>query len=413
MRVIIAGVVTGSILSLSGLALVAMAGPACSAGRVPACGESIRPPAERFTFTRASPASSSNCQADGSKVAWPGILLLGETTTVTLTLRGVCAYEWPPVHLVLLMDGSASMRGNPNRLMKDAAIKLIDRLFLDLPPLVRVGVVTFSATAETLCDLTDDVERVKGCVARVDAIGESAIDTGIGEGLKVLDRGRDGVGDAPAEFLIVFSDSANNRRCPEAVAAAKQAEARGVGLLAVCPSAKCDTGCMKQIWPDLAGIGNVDYPFSMIQWDVGCSRFIVVKIDHAIITDTLPANMAYVAGSAVPPSTVGADSRTLVWRAASLTVDGITITYKVRPLQVGYRATSESTVAALWDNRGSDPITTTFPVPWITALQPYPIATISDPLVPTLTPPPTATPTPGSHPGRIVMPLLLYNSGAP
>jgi hypothetical protein len=54
------------------------------------------------------------------------------------------------------------------------------------------------------------------------------------------------------------------------------------------------------------------------------------------IIETLPANMTYVEGSAIPePSEVSTDTRRLMWTANFVPTDGLTVTYQVSPQAVG------------------------------------------------------------------------------
>ena len=128
----------------------------------------------------ASPASravaqggqnNSTCVGDGQKIAFPRVLLLGETTNITLTIKAVCAGQQLPLHIVLVLDASGSMSGDPNRQMKDAAKKLIDRLDLKNNPGTQVGVVQFNGGAQALCQLTNIASQAKSCVGRVPANG--------------------------------------------------------------------------------------------------------------------------------------------------------------------------------------------------------------------------------------------------
>ena len=81
----------------------------------------------------AAPAAQreSACEANPGKEAYPNVLLLGETTTITLTFNAVCAGETNPLHMVFVLDESGSMQGDPiNQLQQ--AVKTIIR-GMDLP----------------------------------------------------------------------------------------------------------------------------------------------------------------------------------------------------------------------------------------------------------------------------------------
>ncbi len=127
---------------------------------------------------------------ESNKVAYPNVLLLGEETNITLTVRALCAPEAFPLHIVLVLDASGSMAGQKNQELKAAVKQMVRELDLDERPLIQMGIVQFNSTAKALCQLTNDAGRLSSCANKVGANGGTAIDLGIREGLKVLTRGR-------------------------------------------------------------------------------------------------------------------------------------------------------------------------------------------------------------------------------
>ena len=87
------------------------------------------------------------------------IVLLGEEVGITLTVRVVCAGERIPVHVVLVVDGSAPMAGTPTQQTRQAAASLVRGLGLRDSLSVMVGVVEFNTSARTLTLLTSSEER--------------------------------------------------------------------------------------------------------------------------------------------------------------------------------------------------------------------------------------------------------------
>ena len=61
------------------------------------------------TLTRLAPSGASPCIAEGRKSLDPGVLLLGEQTTVTTHAKASCEGVGLPLHAMLVMDGSNSM----------------------------------------------------------------------------------------------------------------------------------------------------------------------------------------------------------------------------------------------------------------------------------------------------------------
>lgn len=106
-----------------------------------------------------------------------------------------------------------------------------------------------------------------------------------------------------------------------------------------------------------------------------------------VVTDRLPADMAYVEGSAVPPAGWEPATRTLTWRLAGVPLDGTTLAFRVVPTLAGHRPTNVDARAAYTDGLGVAGALV-FPLPFVDVLAPTPTAS------PTAMRPPTATPTP-------------------
>lgn len=327
----------------------------------------------------------SACIGDATKHAFPHTVLLGETLSITLTFRATCPQTDLPLHIVLVLDASGSMAGDPSRQMKDAAKMLIDRLDLRNNPGTKVGVVQFNAAATTLCELTNTASQAKSCVSRVAAEGGTCIDCGIREGLRVLLSGRREAGIAAdlAETMVVFADGANNAGCESVLSAARQAKAQGIIMISVCMGAGCDAQCMRQAASsaryfyeigDAAGLIAV---FENIRRTLGAAM-----LRRLTIVDSLPPNMDLVPDSPIPAADVSPDGRTLTWQSNFQPAEGMTVTFKVRPREVGQHPTNVAARAEFVD--GTRAVgAVTYPVPLVQVLA-----------VPGVAPSPTPAPAP-------------------
>lgn len=339
--------------------------------------------------------AESSCVADGQKVANPKVLLLGETTSITLTVKAICAGEQLPLHIVLVLDASGSMAGDPNRQMKDAAKKLIERLNMRDNPGTQVGVVEFNGAARALCQLTNTEGQAKGCVSRVGANGGTNIGAGIREGLKVLLAGRRKAQDPKSlnEVMVVLSDGANNTGCGDVLDAARQAKSQGVLMISVCVGSGCDTQCMRQVASSARYFFEVDNASGLIQVFERIRKDLLnITLRKLVVIDKLPSNMEFIPGSDVPPAEVSASQDELKWEQNYIPKDGITLTFQVRPKQVGFWPTNVEALGTFWDNQNRTG-TVTFPVPFVTVLQPFMMPTPTDPPPPPPSPTPTNTPT--------------------
>jgi Mg-chelatase subunit ChlD len=366
----------------------------------------------------------STCLAERNKVAAPNVLLLGEITNVTLTVKAVCAAEAFPLHIVLVLDASGSMAGQKNADLKKAIKNMIRDLRLEDFPQIQMGIVKFNTAATTLCQLTNDSGRLSACANKVDANGGTAIDRGIIEGLRVLTRGRPRGGGEVREIMVVLSDGGNNLGCSPVLQAASSAKGQGVLIMAVCVGNDCDAACMRQVASSPRYFYQVQDSGAIVQaFKKITEEALNINLKRLNITDLVPANMQYIDQSADPAPASGNPLEGLVWKMNYVPKDGLTITYQLRPLEPGYHPTNVEANGELTDNQNRKKAFD-FPVPYVMVLQPFPMATPQPPpptptytptppptptvpVPPTVTPTNTPPPTPTPVPGPIYLPILL------
>jgi hypothetical protein len=329
--------------------------------------------------TPAPPASP--CVSDGMTDATPRLLLQGEAVTVTLHARAVCAGESDYTHIVLVVDPSAAMGGDLAHELQGVLSDFVDKMRLPDNPATRIGVVLVDEVATTASRLTGDVGQIKRAFGRIEPRGDMRIELGIAEGLRLIQQARvDKPYNTIYEHMVLFSDGRNATACRAGEKASRKAKADGVMMIGVCVGRNCDRRCMQPLassaryffsWGDARNFYHV---FERVRYDRQS-----VWVRKMTIIETLPANMTYVEGSAIPaPSEVSTESRRLTWVQNFAPADGLTVTYRVRPLAVGRHPLSLGARAEYRDNHdrvGS----VAFPVPVVEVLAPI--------LVPTATPP--------------------------
>lgn len=146
--------------------------------------------------------------------------------------------------VILVMDVSGSMNATdvePTRLVaaREAALTFLD----ELPGTVRVGLVAFASSAQTLEAPTTDRDAVRRALATLRALNGTAMGDGLTSALEVLGP-EDG---APAETpdatpaegeedpyaIVLLSDGANTAGTTEPLEAAQQASDRGVPVFTI------------------------------------------------------------------------------------------------------------------------------------------------------------------------------------
>ncbi len=322
----------------------------------------------------------STCVADTAMWAQPRLLLRGERTEVVMNVKAVCYGERYPLHIVLVLDRSNSMKGGKIRGMKAAACELVRGLRLPDYPATRVGVVAFDSLAETRGRLTNREARLVSAITRIQARvgGGTAIDLGIQEGFRNLVRARR---EAPRysqinEVMVLFSDGQNDAGCNPMLLAAGSIKRQGVLLITVCVGEDCDAACMRK------AASSARYYFEVEE----ASRLLAVFerirkeiqnifVKRLVVKDTLPNNMRYIDGSAEPqPKTISANKDILEWDTNFVASTGVTYTFWVEPLEPGYWPTSVGAELNFWDNKGRTGAKT-FEIPWVQVLEPQPILT--------------------------------------
>lgn len=365
---------------------------------------------------RQAPAASP-CTVAADKAASPGVIGLGEIAHVNFTMRFTCP-DARAIHLVMVLDASNSMQGDPSRRMKDAMRLMVDQLQMASHPEVKVGVVGFASGALTMCQLTNSAEQAKSCIGRVGTSGGSCIDCGVREGLRVLLNGRRTTPAQARDFvevMLIVSNGANVGGCDPVAQAVRQVKAQGVLVATVCVSGACDSQCMHATASSARYFFQLDSPAQLTavidRLLTGDGPSMIFK--RITIADTLPANMPLVPGSAVPaPSQAAGNQLTWEWRL--IPAGFVSATFQVRPQALGQwpanvQATGDFvdhlgrtgvltfTIPSILVGQATSTVTPT-PLPATITPTPGPTSAVHPTLVrPTHPPPPGPTPTP-THP---------------
>lgn len=116
-----------------------------------------------------------------------------------------------PMNLCLVLDHSGSMHGRPLETVKQAAIRLIERL----SPSDRLSIIAFDHRAKVLIpnQMVEDIDYVKKQIDKLQADGGTAIDEGMKLGMEEVAKGkRDSVSQI---FLLTDGENehGDNERC--------------------------------------------------------------------------------------------------------------------------------------------------------------------------------------------------------
>lgn len=338
------------------------------------------------------PTFELHCAARGDKRAVPTRLVLGEETGISLEVRGDCPQETSPSDVVLVIDYSGSMIGDKMDAAKQAGLEFVDRMSLGRD---RVAVVGFNQEALLLAPLSEDATLARDAIGGLVAGGGTNIAAGVDEARIELTGPRRRLG--AASVVILLTDGGSD--VPAALRAADQLRLEGARLFTIGFGAGANAPLLSQMAsaPD-------DYYFAPAADELAriyreIARRIAADLLFSTLTlrDELPANMDFVPGSGQPAPQV--NGRLLTWQLSDVPLSGITLTYRVRPLETGLHPTNIFAVGEGTDGLGQRG-RVDFPVPVVEVIGPTATATPS----PSPTPTPTRGPTPIPQP--IYLPLL-------
>ncbi|MBK7782069.1 MAG: VWA domain-containing protein [Ardenticatenia bacterium] len=335
---------------------------------------------------------SGICLVDRDKTAAPPRVPLGATVDVILTVSGACPRRMAPHQVVFVLDTSGSMEWD--RSLDRAKEALISLLAAMDPWVGEAGLITFNDGASLDGPLSHDLAAMRAMVAGVKPLGDTRYGAAIELARLELTGAR---GDAAAQrTIVVVTDGGVKDDPTEAIAAARAA---GIGFLVLAyPNNNFKPDGVEKLLRPFFGAGTE------FLYDIGVGRIeqAAEKLRTWILTpglfteltvrDEVPANMELLPESIQPPA-AEVLGRTITWRLRDVPAAvGVTLRYRLRPLEAGEHPTNVQADADYVDAIGNA-ARFRFPVPRVEVF------------VPTATPTPTVTPTP--RPRAIYLPLLL------
>lgn len=353
------------------------------------------------------PDAEPSCLAEGDKTAAPAEIQLGETVEVTLQAGGDCrgAVATVPLDILLLLDRSGSMRGEPIATAREAALEFVAAA--DLAS-ARIGLVSFANQARQDAALTHDAWRLRQALGdfSLAASGGTDIAAALATGNDIISR----EGRLSARWVFILLSDGGSEHAP-AIAQAERARAAGVEIFTI--GIEADGVLLRAIAADAAHFfasSRLRELFAVFA-DIGRRIEAPALYQRLDLTDQLPDDMEYLAGSAEPPPfaiDLGPPA-TLRWQLEGLPAEGALIRYRLRPRQTGLRPTNIRAWADYVDGFGR-PGRLDFPVPEVRVIGPTATAsagppTATSPPLPTLRA--TTRPGPSPSPQALFLPLLL------
>ena len=281
-------------------------------------------------------------ELETDKTVTPGVC---EEAQIDLVINGagMQGEERIPLDLVLVLDRSGSMEGQPLADLKTAAKLLIDELDSSID---RIGLVSYADWASVGSQLTDDFGAVKTAIGGMNADGYTNIGDGVFDAKAELDaRGRPGA----LPLLLVMSDGVANRShggatgCSDWPASAntctndainQAAAAKAAGITVYTVGLNLDgveanhsgSGVLaRSVLQTMASGPNQYYEaptsgdLSGIFQDIAYHVINIAGTD-IVVTEILPTGVHYVPNSA-SPAPFDVSGQTLVWKFDEMGID--------------------------------------------------------------------------------------------
>ncbi|MEO8083560.1 MAG: VWA domain-containing protein [Ardenticatenales bacterium] len=367
------------------------------------------------------------CLAEGTKTAAPSPVGVGQPITVTLNTTGTCGAVEEPSNILLVVNTKAN-----NFIRTTQAV-------VGLADFKRhnIGLMAYYVNTQFAVRWTHDVSKVITALDTLNAGGgsESSERNALVEAAKELRLAPPG--GRPVVVLIGAQYCIRTERttCEEqqdAEAAADDLRATGARVVVVNSSgdaallASSDLDVLSLFGGGGGGGGGGDRGGANPGGGVGGAVPVYQRVsllDHpaallatSTVRDEIPPAFDYVPGSAVPPATWDAATRTLAWDLTDVPYAGMPLTYRLIPTATGRQATNVRAWAEYTDG-WSNPGALTFPVPEVDVVAPpsptpVPTATATPTPEDTPVPPPTATATP-APPRTLYLPVAYANRCTP
>jgi len=303
------------------------------------------------TEVEAAIAISPVCTVEGTKKASPDQVKPGEEAVVVLTItgNGDCPSSERHADVMLVIDRSGSMDGQPLQDAKNAAKDFVDRLDLTAN---QVGLVSYSSSAALKHALGRSAGTVRAEIDSLAANGRTNITEGINRAQQELESANHIPDNRPV--IVLMTDGKHNEG-PGPVPAADAVKANGTRLITI------GLGDVNEAQLRALASAPGDYYYapssnqlSSIYEQIAGSLMMVPARDITLV-DQLSDDVTLVPSSFTGSPLPTVSGRTLTWRIPVLGRDETkTFTYRVRTSQTaqGQVCFNESTSATYTNSNG-------------------------------------------------------------
>ena len=304
------------------------------------------------------------CSVTSQSYAQPSVLLAGEPTKITIPILDHCPAPLPLVlRVMFLVDTNSEDSSGDLKEIQEAIGTITDEIWRHDEEIAELGLIQVDSRPRVLSPYTRNPERFASALKRLRSDDSNALHMGFLEARRQLGRvdQPDCQGGLNSnEIIITFSngptpEERGRASCEKALRARRHLTDSGTLSIAVFTGEE-DHTCMRQIassardfyyLQNASGIAEMfarfrrlpaPSPFAQVNHDVFAPR-----INQVQVVETLAENVNYIPGSARPFGLVSDDGRQLVWNLSYMPRDGISLTYRVKPLHSGSQVVSQGT----------------------------------------------------------------------
>lgn len=323
------------------------------------------------------PVTASNGLITMTIVASPETVLVGESITVTAQLVGqsvACPQQTTtrPIDVILAIDNSDSMEGEPLTQAKQAAQAFLNGIDFNS---ARVGIVEFDSDAEMIHPLDTNAGAVSTAIANIQVGGGTSIDGALRVSAEYLQNNRrsEAIG-----FIVLVSDGGSD--LDTAVQMAQVAARAGINIITVGLGDGVDEDLLRQI----AAVDDDGQPRYYFSPDPASLQSIYGEIAQEVTESVLAsnfqlaygldtANFRFVPGTAVPAGSITNDQ--IVWTQSYLEDGANTFTFQITPQNSGEFDFSNLIEASYLECEQDDRLIRISDGPRVTVNAPEPVAT--------------------------------------
>ena len=299
------------------------------------------------------------------------VILSGETVTSSLHIKFRCTGRSSWLNIAIVVDPDALTSPSEVQQAKKALVQFVRRLDLGNDPYTRIGIVVASDRGMIVGDLTNDESRVLSLISRIGNDDSQNLAEGIEAAKRMLPTTPpDCLSPTNDNVLITLSSGIPWPECSPIAKAVRGAHSNGILTMAVCLQDRClDTRCLRQEVASssryfFSRLGNFSEVARVIEFrrdtaepapNLAQPDVINITLKEVSVVDHLAEDLEYIPNSALPQAIWSADERTLTWPMFDfIPNDGITLSYRTKPLGIGRTTLSEGAEIRWLDNQGLD-----------------------------------------------------------